>query len=195
MYKSHSVIHIFGGIAQLARAPALQAGGRRFESDYLHHLRLFFAISSILWKYSSVGQSTTLIRWGSMVRVHLFPPPLTRVLRSCFSFPLQTHTHTKLLVCVFAVRQIIWVPCQKNFCFSQCTNILPLSITSNLIWCILRWGSVVRVHSIQPNLRANFALIFLSKKWLKPSNFGHFRAFTKILILTNLCALKSKILL
>ena len=55
MYKSHSVIHIFGGIAQLARAPALQAGGRRFESDYLHHLRLFFAISSILWKYSSVG--------------------------------------------------------------------------------------------------------------------------------------------
>ena len=36
MYKSHSVIHIFGGIAQLARAPALQAGGRRFESDILH---------------------------------------------------------------------------------------------------------------------------------------------------------------
>ena len=26
-----------GGIAQLARAPALQAGGHRFESDYLHH--------------------------------------------------------------------------------------------------------------------------------------------------------------
>ena len=25
-----------GGIAQLARAPALQAGGHRFESDYLH---------------------------------------------------------------------------------------------------------------------------------------------------------------
>ena len=28
-----------GGIAQLARAPALQAGGHRFESDYLHHLK------------------------------------------------------------------------------------------------------------------------------------------------------------
>ena len=27
-----------GGIAQLARAPALQAGGHRFESDYLHQL-------------------------------------------------------------------------------------------------------------------------------------------------------------
>jgi hypothetical protein len=27
----------FGGLAQLARAPALHAGGRRFESDILHH--------------------------------------------------------------------------------------------------------------------------------------------------------------
>ena len=27
----------YGGIAQLARAPALQAGGHRFKSDYLHH--------------------------------------------------------------------------------------------------------------------------------------------------------------
>ena len=27
-----------GGLAQLARAPALQAGGHRFESDILHHL-------------------------------------------------------------------------------------------------------------------------------------------------------------
>ena len=27
-----------GGIAQLARAPALQAGGRRFDSDYLHQI-------------------------------------------------------------------------------------------------------------------------------------------------------------
>ena len=26
-----------GGLAQLARAPALQAGGHRFESDILHH--------------------------------------------------------------------------------------------------------------------------------------------------------------
>ena len=26
-----------GGIAQLARASALQAEGRRFDSDYLHH--------------------------------------------------------------------------------------------------------------------------------------------------------------
>ena len=28
---------LHGGIAQLARAPALQAGGRRFDSVYLHH--------------------------------------------------------------------------------------------------------------------------------------------------------------
>ena len=26
-----------GGLAQLARAPALQAGGHRFEPDILHH--------------------------------------------------------------------------------------------------------------------------------------------------------------
>ena len=30
-----------GGIAQLARAPALQAGGRRFDSDYLHQNAIF----------------------------------------------------------------------------------------------------------------------------------------------------------
>ena len=28
---------MFGGLAQLARAPALQAGGQRFESVILHH--------------------------------------------------------------------------------------------------------------------------------------------------------------
>ena len=28
-----------GGLAQLARAPALQAGGQRFESVILHYLR------------------------------------------------------------------------------------------------------------------------------------------------------------
>ena len=27
-----------GGLAQLARAPALHAGGHRFDSDILHHL-------------------------------------------------------------------------------------------------------------------------------------------------------------
>ena len=33
---SNNIIDKFGVIAQLARAPALQAGGRRFESDWLH---------------------------------------------------------------------------------------------------------------------------------------------------------------
>ena len=28
---------VVGALAQLARAPALQVGGRRFESDMLHH--------------------------------------------------------------------------------------------------------------------------------------------------------------
>ena len=30
------MIERLGGLAQLARAPALQAGGRRFDSDILH---------------------------------------------------------------------------------------------------------------------------------------------------------------
>ena len=30
---------IYGGVAQLARAPALQAGGQEFDSPHLHHTR------------------------------------------------------------------------------------------------------------------------------------------------------------
>ena len=30
------MVNVFGGLAQLARAPALQAGGQRFESVILH---------------------------------------------------------------------------------------------------------------------------------------------------------------
>ena len=37
-----------GGLAQLARAPALQAGGHRFESDILHDLRKGEALFDIL---------------------------------------------------------------------------------------------------------------------------------------------------
>ena len=32
------IFPIFGGLAQLARAPALHAGGQRFESVILHNL-------------------------------------------------------------------------------------------------------------------------------------------------------------
>jgi hypothetical protein len=34
--KTHKPNLIKGGLAQLARAPALHAGGRRFDSDILH---------------------------------------------------------------------------------------------------------------------------------------------------------------
>ena len=38
MYMSSKPAHgSHGGLAQLARAPALQAGGQRFESVILHH--------------------------------------------------------------------------------------------------------------------------------------------------------------
>ena len=33
---SSTPINILGGVAQLARAPALQAGGHRFDSVHLH---------------------------------------------------------------------------------------------------------------------------------------------------------------
>jgi hypothetical protein len=36
----HSILNIHGGLAQLARAPALQAGGQRFESVILHNVML-----------------------------------------------------------------------------------------------------------------------------------------------------------
>ena len=31
---------LYGGVAQLARAPALQAGGQEFDSPHLHHSKL-----------------------------------------------------------------------------------------------------------------------------------------------------------
>ena len=30
--------HLYGAVAQLARAPALQAGGQEFDSPQLHHI-------------------------------------------------------------------------------------------------------------------------------------------------------------
>ena len=35
--KNATLLKSDGGIAQLARAPALQAGGQRFDPAYLHH--------------------------------------------------------------------------------------------------------------------------------------------------------------
>ena len=43
--------YMFGRLAQLARAPALQAGGHRFESYSVHHL---------LCRNSSTGRATDL---------------------------------------------------------------------------------------------------------------------------------------
>ena len=44
-----------GGIAQLARAPALQAGGQEFDSLYLHQRRE-------LWNGTSFGNGLTVIK-------------------------------------------------------------------------------------------------------------------------------------
>ena len=58
LYINHYelLIRKFGGLAQLARAPALQAGGQRFESVILHYSGEFegkgnhiFHLSSLIW--------------------------------------------------------------------------------------------------------------------------------------------------
>ena len=56
MIKSFSLV--YGGVAQLARAPALQAGGHRFDSDILHHflyLQTAFSYAKLLMECSSAG--------------------------------------------------------------------------------------------------------------------------------------------
>ena len=52
----------FGGIAQLARASALQAEGHRFDSDYLHQniLRCVAVVASQSHKLKVVGSSPTI---------------------------------------------------------------------------------------------------------------------------------------
>ena len=42
---------MFGGLAQLARAPALQAGGQRFESVILHLSK--WTVKNEKWKINS----------------------------------------------------------------------------------------------------------------------------------------------
>ena len=39
--------HFYGAVAQLARAPALQAGGQEFDSPQLHHIDNFK--TKIIW--------------------------------------------------------------------------------------------------------------------------------------------------
>ena len=48
----------YGGLAQLARAPALQAGGQRFESVYLHHVT------------QKVTRANGLINWPPSFRAY-----------------------------------------------------------------------------------------------------------------------------
>ena len=47
-YGSTKVL-TFGGLAQLARAPALQAGGQRFESVILHCLVRFLIVLEMIF--------------------------------------------------------------------------------------------------------------------------------------------------
>ncbi len=42
--KTIVLIKIYGAVAQLARAPALQAGGQEFDSPQLHHTNIKLVI-------------------------------------------------------------------------------------------------------------------------------------------------------
>ena len=48
---------LYGGLAQLARAPALHAGGHRFDSDILHnqfYTEKFFDILKTIHEYLEI---------------------------------------------------------------------------------------------------------------------------------------------
>ena len=52
-----------GDIAQLARAPALQAGGPGFESLYLHQRKFFESFfENSLWQKAEYGRLAQLVR-------------------------------------------------------------------------------------------------------------------------------------
>ena len=46
-----TLFHIFGAVAQLARAPALQAGGQEFDSPQLHQVLFIRTIFKHIEKY------------------------------------------------------------------------------------------------------------------------------------------------
>ena len=66
----------YGGLAQLARAPALQAGGHRFDSDILHQN------SRRLFKDNGPVEGREAARCGARSRIACDP---NRSKRSCSS--------------------------------------------------------------------------------------------------------------
>ena len=59
IYELSTIIWI-GGLAQLARAPALHAGGQRFESVILHSIDLWIMIYE-LWVVQIRNQKSEII--------------------------------------------------------------------------------------------------------------------------------------
>ena len=74
------------GHSSAGRAPALHAGGQRFDPAWLHQLNSFKNI----WRDSSAGQSIRFIPGGSRVRIplplpFLFKVPIGHILRTLSS--------------------------------------------------------------------------------------------------------------
>ena len=59
-----------GGLAQLARAPALQAGGHRFDSDILHKKKFFQTDLDVTWDegrqvdWFETDTSALILKWN-----------------------------------------------------------------------------------------------------------------------------------
>ena len=51
-FTSTLLFCVYGAVAQLARAPALQAGGQEFDSPYLHHIRYDLKVEDKNFKYN-----------------------------------------------------------------------------------------------------------------------------------------------
>ncbi len=58
-----AVSHVYysGGVAQLARAPALQAGGHRFDSVHLHHQSVFLRPANSWMPHCLRNQSRSIM--------------------------------------------------------------------------------------------------------------------------------------
>ena len=59
MYFISTLYLWYGAVAQLARAPALQAGGQEFDSPQLHHADLYWLAHNI-WNYKQAVQGKRL---------------------------------------------------------------------------------------------------------------------------------------
>ena len=80
MYFNQYIINIDGAVAQLARAPALQAGGQEFDSPQLHHadLQILLITNKIKIKVSNSNYIEKIWNYKKAVQCEHFEKSLTQ---------------------------------------------------------------------------------------------------------------------